>query len=273
VSDRGEYLGAFGDAAFQRELQASRSRIAAAAVWRKAAWASFAITLVIGFLLAWRYSEKPGHRAAEQAFAALAPVPAEVPRGVVVLKAEDWYGRQAAWVVAGTGLLMLLFPALLVLVVFPHEIPPSFWRNPKVLLAAGLVVLMWAGVGVTLWYLWDQAQRRLVLTNGFAQVHAGERTVASVPVREVVVSPQALLIGRTMLPYRSIKWPGRPGRWIYDEDRITRYLLAHLPPAQRVAQPELARASLKRMPLSQQLAIGLPLAALLAFELWRVLVR
>lgn len=55
----------------------------------------------------------------------------------------------------------------------------------------------------------------------------------------------------------------------YDEDKLTRFLLAHLPPSQRVPQPDLARALMKRTPMWLQWAIGLPVAAAVAFELWR----
>jgi hypothetical protein len=272
VGAGGEYLGPFGDQVFQRELRSSRDRIAAAGMWTKAAWGSFAATLVIGFLLAWRYSEKPGQRAAVQAFAGLADVVAEIPRAVVELKPQAWVGKQAA-VAAGAGaLLMLLVPGLL-LFAFPHEIPPSFWQKRNVWLLLGLLPLLWVGMGIALWYSWGIAQRRLVLANGFAQVLAGDRTVASAQVREVVASPQALLIGRTMLPYRSRTAMGGPGRWIYDEDKLTRFLLAHLPASQRVPQPELARAVLKRTPLWLLLAIGLPFAAFVAFELWQAFGR
>jgi hypothetical protein len=85
----------------------------------------------------------------------------------------------------------------------------------------------------------------------------------------VMASPQALLIGRTMLPYRMASATGKPSRWIYEEDKLVRYLLAHLPPGQRVAQPALTMLAVKRMPLWQQVALGLPLLVVIAFEVWR----
>ena len=272
VGAAGEYLGVFGDEAFQRELESSRKRVAAAGMWTKAGWGGFVATLVIGFLLAWRYSEKPGQQAATQAFAGLAHVSGEIPRETVELKPQDWYGRQAVIAAAGGALLMLLVPAVFLLVA-PHEIPPEFRHSRRAWMLAGLLPLVWAGMGVALWYSFGLAQRRLVLVRGFAQVHSGNRLLASAPVREVLASPQALLIGRTVLPYRGLKTMGRPGRWIYDEDKLTRYLLAHLPAGQRVAQPDLARASMKRVPAWQKWAIGLPLAAYAAFELWRAFGR
>lgn len=268
VGARGEYLGPFGEAALQRELGAARSQSAQAGWWTKAAWASFALTLVVGFLLAWRYSEKPGQREAAEAFADLSQVPAEIPRGTVVLPPQDWYVRQMGVAIVMGAFVVLLAPVLLLFVV-PPGLPPSFWHGSKVWLLSGILLLLWAGTGLGLWHAWRLAMRGLVLASGFAIVRSGERTVATVQVREVIASPHALLIGRTMLPYRSRTATGRPGRWVYDEDKLTRYLLAHLPASQRVPQPELARAIIKRTPLWQQLAFGLALAALVAYQLWQ----
>jgi hypothetical protein len=72
-----------------------------------------------------------------------------------------------------------------------------------------------------------------------------------------------------MLPYRMATATGKPSRWIYEEDKLVRYLLAHLPPSQRLAQPALTRLAMKRMPLWQQVAIGLALLAFVAFEVSR----
>jgi hypothetical protein len=270
IGERGQYLGPFGEEAFQRELRSSRGQIAASALWTQAGWASFALTLVIGFLLAWRYSEKPGQQLAVRAFAGLDPAVAAVPRGTVELKPQAWYGRRVAIAGAVGTLLILGLPGVL-FSIFPYELPPSF--QGKVLVMLGLLPLVWMAMALALWQALGLARRRLVLAKGFAQVHSADSTVASVPVLQVVASPQALLIGRTVLPYRGVTVMGRPGRWIYAEDKLTRYLLAHLPAGQRVAHPDLARAVIKRTPLWQQLLVGLSLAALLAISLWRAFMR
>jgi hypothetical protein len=59
IGAHGEYLGSFGDAPFQAELQHAAGQIAEAALWKYAAWACFAATLIIGFLLAFKYQEPP----------------------------------------------------------------------------------------------------------------------------------------------------------------------------------------------------------------------
>jgi hypothetical protein len=132
------------------------------------------------------------------------------------------------------------------------------------------MAVMLLAMPAALWRTWRVGQRRLVLDRAMVQVHASSGMTASVPVGEVLASPQALLIGRVMLPYRGQTATGKPGRWIYDEDMLTRYLLAHLPASHRVAQSELARALMKRMPKWHALGVaGLVLACVL-FEIWRL---
>jgi hypothetical protein len=267
---KGEYQGEFGDPAFQQELRDSRDRIAGAVRWTRAGWASFAATLVIGFLLAWKFGEKPGQKALAAAFAGMSDVTADIPRAKLELKPLPWFGRQQA-LAAGIGLLAVLALPVAAFLLFPHELPPSIWQSPKLLKLIPLVALVWIGMGAAFWWTTRMAQRRIVLAKGTAQIRLGANVVASAPVLEVIASPQALLIGGVMLPYRGIAWTGgKPGRWIYEEDPLTRYLLAHLPASQRLTQPALARAAMKRMAPWKMVALGLPLAAYVAFQAWRV---
>jgi hypothetical protein len=269
VDADGKNLGPFGEGAFQQELRSSRDRIAAAALWVKAGWAAFAATLVIGFLLAWRYGEKPGQQAARAAFAGLAQVTAAVPDRPVELKPQDWYGRQIVLLGIAGAAMVLSLPAV-AWFVFPHEFPPGLFEGPKAWRMVGMVAVLWAAVPLMLRQAWRLSQRRLVLDRAMAQVHAGPRIAASAPMHEVFASPHALLIGGVMLPYRGRTAMGKPGRWIYDEDKLTRYLLVHLPVNQRVAQPELARALMKRMPKWQMLAMWGLCVAYVLFEAWRL---
>lgn len=269
VSADGKNLGPFGDDAFQAELRSSRHRISAAALWVKAGWAAFAATLVIGFLLAWRYGEKPGQQALRSAFAGLAQVTADVPERPVELKPQDWYGRQMILTVAAGAAMFLLLPAL-VWWVFPHEFPPGLLKGRRAWLTLGMMALLLAAMPLAFWQAWRASQRRLVLDRAMAQVYAGPRVAASAPVADVLASPQNLLIGGVMLPYRGRTAMGKLGRWIYDEDTLTRYLLAHLPASHRVAQPELARALMKRMPRWPALAMAGVIIVYVAFEAWRL---
>jgi len=62
IGAHGDYLGSFGDPAFQGELRESAAQLANAALWKYAAWACLAATLAIGFLLAFKYREPPKAR-------------------------------------------------------------------------------------------------------------------------------------------------------------------------------------------------------------------
>jgi hypothetical protein len=268
VGADGRHLGPFGDDGFQRELRASRDRIAAAAMWVRAGWAAFVATLVVGFLLAWRYGEKPGRQALQGAFAGVDRARAEVPRHPVELKPQDWYGRRLGFAFA-LGVAGVLLVPVAMWFFLRHEIPPALLtgQNRWPLAGVGLMLLL---TPAALWRARQMALRRIVLDRGAVHVHAGSGMAASVPVTEVVASPQSLLIGSVMLPYRGQTMGGKPGRWIYDEDLLTRYLLAHLPASQRVAQPELARAMMKRMPKWQVVGISAVIVAYGAFEVWRI---
>jgi hypothetical protein len=268
VGVHGDYLGPFGDADFQGELRDAAAQIANALVWKYAAWASFAATLAIGFLLAFRFSEKPGAAAASKAFAMYDGAAPEVPIGRVELHPTAWFKRQITLLMIGAGVLVLVVPAFFSFRLL-HEIAPLAVPGVRIWLLGALVVATYVAMGFALWQGWRKTRRSLLLAGGRAGIRVSGQTVASAPVLEVIASPQALLVGRTMLPYRMATPTGKPGRWIYEEDKLVRYLLAHLPPSQRVAQPALARLAMKRMPLWQQLAIGLALLAFIALEVWR----
>jgi len=129
-----------------------------------------------------------------------------------------------------------------------------------------LVLAMIVG---TAWGVWRASRRVLRLDVDCVAVHGPGRTLAEVPLAEVLASPQALLIGRHSLPYRGVDWRGRPGRWIFDEVQLKRHLLARLAPHQRLRQPELARAGLRRLPPWQIALLALPFVAWLGFLAWQ----
>jgi hypothetical protein len=268
VGAHGDYLGPFGDRAFQEELHEAAAQIANAVLWKYAAWACFAATLAIGFLLAFRFSETPGGAAAAKAFATYGDVPGEVPLDRVELQPAAWFKRQMTLLMIGAGVLVLVVPAF-----FAPQLLGEIARvavvGARIWLLGGLAIATYVAMGVGLWWGWRMTRRSLLLAAGRAEIRVSGQILASAPVLEVVASPQALLIGRTMLPYRMATATGKPSRWIFDEDKLVRYLLAHLPPSQRLAQPALTQLAMKRMPLWQQVAIGLALLAFVAFEVWR----
>lgn len=270
---RGENLGPFGDDAFQAELQASRDALRQGGLLERLGWASFAATLVVGFLLAWRYSERPGARATSEAFASMEGAPAEAPGSTVELTPAPWYSRLIRWTSAAMMVLMLAIVAMLA-ILLPHQIPSGWRHDPRIWAAAGSLLVIVMLLPLTLWWVLNAMARRLVLTpGGEVQIHSRKRMLASAPVREVLASAQAMLVGRVSLQYRLAGVFRGPARWIYDEDQLTRYVLAHLPQENRLTQQDLARMVLKRIPVIQQLAIGVPLVLWIALELWRAFGR
>ena len=269
VSARGEFLGEFGEPAFQRELLQARAVVGRSSWVTRAAWALLAGTMVLGFFLAWRYGERPGAREAAQTFAALDAAQPQSRAQPVVLEPLPWFRRQLTLV---TALLLVLAAALFVAMLwfFGAELGPVLQRlaaSPRnLVLLAGVVGV----VGVSLLLGVSLGARQVAVEGGTLSIRMGRREQASAPLRELWISPSALLVGRTMLPYRAAGTLGRPGRWIYDEAQLTQYVLAHVPPAQRVTMQELARVNLRRTPKWQ---MALVLAALLvyaAFEFWRI---
>lgn len=269
VSARGEFLGEFGEPAFRRELADARASVGRSSGVTRAAWALLAGTMVLGFFLAWRYGERPGAREAAQAFAALEAAQPQSRAQPVVLAPLPWFRRQLTLVTV----LMLVLTAVpfgVVLWFFGAELAPLLQRlsaSPRnLVLLAGVI----GAVGVATLLGVRLGQRRIVVEAGRLAIRMGRREQASAPLQELWLSPTALLAGRTMLPYRAAGALGRPGRWIYDEAQITQFVLAHVPPAQRVGAQELARVNLRRTPKWQMALVGAALLAYAAFEFWRV---
>lgn len=269
VGADGAYLGAFGDAAMRRDLDVQRARMVSAERWKYAGWAGLAATLVIGFALALRYSEKPGLQQANEAFAGLADVEPAFPVRPMELKPADWHRRQLMLVAVGPLIVMVAFLGIVALIA-PYEIPPAVWKSPKAWVASVLLLALLGACIAGSWVMWQVGQRRLWLGQGRILVRVGSETIAQTRPEQLLASPQALLVGKLVLPYRGIALGRKPGRWIYDEDRLTRYVLAHLAPHQRVTQPELMRASLRRVPLWRKVVIGLPLAAYAGYLVWQL---
>jgi hypothetical protein len=268
VSARGEFLGEFGEPAFRRELAASRSGVGRSIGVIRLAWAMLAGTLVLGFFLAWRYGERPGARAAAQAFGALEATQPQWQAQRVVLAPLPWFGRQLSGV---TVLVFALSAALFAAILwfFGADLGPLLQRlaaSPRhIATLAGVVgvVLLSLLLGLRL------GLREIAVEAGTLSIRMGGRVQASARLQELWISPTALLVGRTLLPYRAAGALGRPGRWIYDEPQLTQYVLAHVPPAQRVSMQELARINLRRTPKWLMALAGAGLLAYAAFEIWR----
>ena len=207
IGAQGQYLGSFGDEGFQRELRSSREQIAAClAVGQGRLGRALRSTLAIGFLLAWRYSEKPGQQAAVQAFAGLST---GIGRGAARDGGIETAGlvRQTGchcrcrWNAAGAGGA-------------GRSVCPLSLMNCR-LRSAARRCWCWAWCRWCGWpWLW-RCGRRWAWRSAAScwpgvsrRCAARDRTLASVPVLQVVASPQALLIGRVVLPYRGVNAAG-----------------------------------------------------------------
>lgn len=271
VGADGKYLGAFGSGAFARELADARGRLRMVEVWKYAGWAGMAITLLVGSLLAWRFSEKPGatEMASFEAAALATPDEAAVPIDPLDLKPAAWHRRQAV-LLAGFMTLMTAAVAALFVFIVPHEIPPALWKSYALWLAPLAAVVAvgtsWAGARGVL-------RRRLWLGQGRIEVREAGKTVATVSPDRLLASPRMLLVGHLMLPYRAQGAGGRPGRWIYDEHLLRRYVLAHLGARQRLTDADLVRMQMKRMPRWQWAVIALLAVAAVGYLLAAGLLR
>jgi hypothetical protein len=223
---------------------------------------------VAGFGLALKYSEKPGAAQARAAFAAWSGTVPVVPVRAIELQPAAWYRRRML-LAMGLPLAMVLATAALIPLLWPQLLGLRFLASGRTLLLAAIAVLVLASVAGSSWGVWQASRRALRLEGDRVTIHAGGRTLAEEPLANVVASPQALLVGRHNLPYRGVGWRGQPARWIFDEPSLTRHLLARLGPQQLLAQPELARAGLRRLPPWQIAVLALPFVAWLGFLAWR----
>ena len=268
VGADGNYLGEFGEGSFQAAVLAARERVTSARRWTQFGWAGMVLAMVIGFALAFKYSEKPGAAQAREEFAAWAETVPAAPAQAIELQPAAWYRRQMLLAMT-LPLVMLLAAASLIPLLWPQQIPPRLLASGRLLAMGAAAALVLAMVVGASWGVWQASRRMLRLQGDRVAVHGGGRALAEVPLAEVLASPQALLVGRHSLPYRGVNWRGRPGRWIFDEVQLKRHLLARLAPNQRLRQPELARAGLRRLPPWQIALLALPFVAWLGFLAWQ----
>ena len=266
VGADGRYLGAFGGGDFAADLAAARQGIARAEWTRRAAFAGLGLTLVVGLLLAWRFSERPGAQAAREAFGDLDAAVAETPEKPVELQPAAEFQRHVMWLnaavfsalVAGCGVLYLKFP---------HEFPPKLVNSGLMWACAALLAM---SLPLSIWVLHRMARRSLWIGEGRVEVRLGPQVLARSPLQQVRASPRALLVGRILLPYRRNTAGGGVGAWIYDRERI-RALLVSLAPTQRVTDDQLVRAQVQRTPPWLLALVLVPVLAFVVYNLWGVL--
>lgn len=268
VGADGRFLGEFGAGAFAQELAAARAQLRAATWWRYGGWAGLALALLVGFALAWRFSEKPGARQLRAAFGTLDASQAAVPLEPLELRPAAGHAwRTAAVPVASLALLAGAFAGLAWSL--RHEIPPGLLGAKGQLLLILLLLFLLGAMVAVAWAGWRLGRRSLWLGQGRIEVRLDGRTLATATPAQLLATPRALLVGPHVLPYRASRLDGKPGRWVFDEYQFKRYVLAHLAAAQRLTDPELARARLRRTPPWQLALVFAPVLAYLAYALWQ----
>jgi hypothetical protein len=259
IDGNGRHLGAFGSGGIAQELEAARRQRDAARTWKLAAWGGLVLTMLVGSVLAWRFSERP-----------LRPLPAAVDAtpdatASFELLPGRWFVQRL--LVAQAIVLLLLF-ATVALGIAPrwNQIPAAsrWWMGALALFALAV------SLGGS-WTTWRFGQQSLRVEKGRISLWRQGRQRVQAGLGALLASPRSLLIGTELVPYRSAGFAGRPGRWVYDEEVLSNQLLAGLPPAQRVSEAELKRERMRRLPRWQWAALVLPMVAALAYSVWVVL--
>lgn len=249
VDAQGGLLDDFGDAAFRADLLPLQAQAEHAALWTRGAAIVAVVTFVLGMLLAWRFSERavpPGRIDAaarariERARAAAAPLrfPIVIERSTGYLRQE----RRLLW--AMVALTLALFGGIAwILITTGKRIDFSqiSWR----VWAQTIGVAAWMPIAIA-WTYWFGGRRSLYVTQDAVRWLSGERTVAEAPLREVLASSNALLIGARMLMTCQRTRVGKAGTPMFDASLIEQSILARLPPENLVDNAALTREMLKR---------------------------
>jgi hypothetical protein len=249
VDARGQVLGDFGDAAFRADLLPLQAQAEHASLWTRGAAIVAVVTFVVGMLLAWRFSERalpPGRIDAaalagiERARASSAPLrfPIVIERSREHLRQE----RRSLWV--GVALTVAMAGALVwfLLTSGKHlDFSGLPWRLRAQIIGAA------AAVPVALaWTWWSGGRRSLQVSQDAVRWLSGERTIAEAPLREVLASSNALLIGTQMLMIRQRTRVGKAGTPMFDAALVEQSILARLPRENLVDNAALTREMLRR---------------------------
>jgi hypothetical protein len=262
IARDGRYLGPFGSGRVAQDLAAAREQARSARNWKLVAWAGLVLTMLVGTVLAWRFSERPLRAA---------PGAAQAQPGEA-LAAEAFELMPARWFVqrllVAQGVVQLALVMVIGLGLAPlwSQVPVGtrWWMAGTVLLT--IAVTLWAA-----WTTWRFGQQALRLSKGRISLWRKGKQRAEVAVGSLLVSSRSLLIGTDVVPYRTAGFPRRPARWIFDEAVLAPGLLDRLDPSQRVSEAELARERMRRLPRWRWAAVALPMVAALAYSLWVVL--
>lgn len=269
VGADGAFLGPFGEPALRAEFAAQRAAAIRATWWHRLGLGGLVLALVLGLVAALKLRDR--FVASAGAAPAWADTMMDLPAGSeLVLSPLPWFVRQqriALW----SGVLMVVGTvAAAVLLLLSHEVMPLLLSMPmraRLGVVTVLSMMLLLMLGLQLRGSLQLAGLALVLRSGEVEARANGKTLAAAPLGEVLAGPHTLLLGRFSLAYRRPGLAG-PGRWVYDEEQLTRYLLARLGPAQRVTADGIQRALWRRASRWRRWAVGTA-ALLLAVELLR----
>ncbi|MCG2594479.1 hypothetical protein LZ009_17005 [Ramlibacter sp. XY19] len=256
IGPDGRHLGAFGSGGIAQELAAAARQKQAARHWKTGAWAGLVLTLLVGSVLAWRFSERPARAQGTQAEGSA------VTTGSFELLPGKWFVRRI--LLAQSIVLLSLFATVAVGIVPRWGQTPIMFRWCMVALSLLALAVSLAGS----WTTWRFGQQSVRLASGRISLWRQGRQRAQADVGTLLASPCLLLVGTELVQYRSGGFARKPGRWIFDEEVLSRELLAHLQPGQRVTLAELGRERMRRLPHWRWAALVLPMVAALAYGLW-----
>lgn len=265
IGEGGEFRGVFGDAAVLEDHARVRADIARMRWIGAAGWSLLAASIVLGFVLAIKYREPPPR----PQLAAVSPEGAEIGSQPIVLMPDARFTRRirrlAAFAV-GASLLAVLVPSILITAYRTEGAAPPFAvRSIAFAVAAALVS---AGF---FWWLGRITQRHLVASREGLEIFWKDRVLARGTWNEVWASADALLVGRMSVPYRQPRTLGRAADWVFDEEQLTRHVLARIPPHQYVSVPQLRWRNVRNLPVWQQAIVAVGLLAYLAVSIWMLM--
>ena len=278
IDAQGRNLGEFGDSAFRAELKPLQDGARAGALWKQGALIVGAVVIVSGLVLGLLFGEKPKRlgQFGAQAKAGLTAIGiangSASLRYPLVLPQTPAYRAVIRKQVWGLGLVAVLVVALALFSAFPLlalGTPPHSPGNQKTVL---LILLALALPALTIGLAWRnllQVGELRAKEDKLAWYRNGKRVCAT-PLVNVYASTNALLLGYTIIRFRTGSWRSNSGTAMFDMDSFNRAVLARIPPGHLVNDPALVWQSLRNRPLAHQLLMGSLVAAICFVYLHRL---
>ncbi len=275
IDAHGRNLGEFGDPAFRAELKPLQDGARTGALWKQDAMIGGGVVIVLGVVLGLLFGEKPKRPGQFDGPAKAALAGLNVGRGQpslrypLVLRQTPAYHAAMRKQMLGIGLAMLLVVGIALAIPWLTLANTSRfvgnWKvNSLMLLAIALPCLVFG----LAWRNLQQPGELRVKEDKLAWYRNGNK-VCSTPLANVHASTNALLLGYTLIRFRTGAWHSNTGTPMFDMDMFNRAVLARIPPGNLVNDQALVWQSLKNRPLAHQLLFGLLVAAGVFLNLYR----